>query len=676
MKRTIIFITCFFSLYLNAQIAEQKFGQIELSDLTMTRYEKDTLANALILFDFGNAGFVLTSENRFQFTFSRHLRIKIFNKSALHLADFSIRLYQSGGRRENIGDLKAMSYNLADGKIMKTKLENDKIYSSESKYYINKKFAIPAVKEGTVFELSYSITSDFLYNFRGWNFQYSCPALWSQYSYVIPEYFDYRESTKGYLKFDTNNRDEIFTVFYIREQIDRTKEGFMDRTAPSTTKELKTPAIRTTLSIKDVPAFISEPNIDNEENYLQSIELELSSVQLPNEIRKDYTNTWESVNKEMISDENFGNLLKSNGFISDTVINVCKKLTTEIEKAKNIYDYILNRMTWDGDYSLWAMKGLRKPFTDRIGNSSEINLLLILMLQTAGLKANPVIYSTRENGSAVTFFPTISKFNSVLALLEIDGKAYLLDAVNKLCPFGLLPSNDLNGRGRVVDNLSGDWVNLESNSRYSIVKSYILEIGADGKLKGSIVRNHGGYAAAIHRNLLKDENSNQDYIRKLQENTAGLTITGYSASGKYDLYQPLIDTLNVEISNRVELIGDKMLFNPLLFETTEKNIYTLEERKYPVDYNYPVLESIVIEYKIPAGYEVQSLPKPIVLRFPDNSISFTYSIQSSGNKIVLLWKKNISKIIFLPEEYKNLKEIYDQVVKKSSEQVILQKTNL
>ena len=77
---TIAFFLLLCSL-LNGQFAEPKFGKIEISDLTMSSYEKDTSAAALILFNSGKSSFILNSENEFQFVYERHSQIKIFRKS-------------------------------------------------------------------------------------------------------------------------------------------------------------------------------------------------------------------------------------------------------------------------------------------------------------------------------------------------------------------------------------------------------------------------------------------------------------------------------------------------------------------------------------------------------------------------------------------------------------------
>jgi hypothetical protein len=111
-----------------------------------------------------------------------------------------------------------------------------------------------------------------------------------------------------------------------------------------------------------------------------------------------------------------------------------------------------------------------------------------------------------------------------------------------------------------------------------------------------------------------------------------------------------------------------------LFETIEKNRYTLEDRKYPVDYNYPISEVYSFNYTLPAGYKVESLPGSVTLKLPDNSISVSYKIQSSDNKIKIEYRRDVKKILFLPDEYIALKNLYDQLVKKHAEQIILKKS--
>lgn len=666
---------CFICTFTNGQLVEPKFGKIEMSDMAMTKYDNDTTAGALILFDNGTSDFILNREMNFQFVYERHCQIKIFKKSAFNIGNISIRLYHSGKSKESLSDLKAVTYNLVGGKIEKTKLDNDNIYKAEGKNYTDMKFAFPEIKEGSIIEFAFAITSDFLYNFRGWTFQYSYPARWSQYLYKIPEYFNYQKSTKGYLNFDIMKNDEQMTTFSIPATNDDRNTGVGSFKRLSGPPEfLRATSKRTILGVRNVPAFIQEPNIDCEDNYIQSIEFELSSIQFPQQTKKDFTESWKSVNTKMKEDEDFGNLLKTSSFIKDTVNTVCKNKSSESEKAYSIYNNLQKRMKWNGDNRIWAMKGLKKPYTDGTGNSAEINMLLTLMLRNAGLKANPVMFSTRDNGIAITYYPTITKFNSVLCGVEIDGKTVLLDATNKDCPFGVLPPNDINGTGRVVNDLDGDWVQLTANEKFKETKSYTLEINADGSLTGSIIGNYEGYAGIFYRNQVNSEKTSDDYYRKQQENLNGLKINKYSLGERYNNDKPFSDTLNVEISDHVEMIGDKIIFSPLLFERMEKNRYTLEDRKYPVDYNYPISEVYIFKYILPAGYKVESLPQSVSLSLPNNSITVSFDVKESDNRVIVEYRRDITNILFLPQDYSKLKNLYDQIVKKHAEQIILTKS--
>jgi hypothetical protein len=661
------FLTMFSFSY--GQFKAPKFGKLEPSELTMTRYDKDTAAGALILFDDGISYFTTKSDGGFQIIFERRCMIKHFKKTTFHLANVKIRLDKTTTRKEVISEFKAATFNVEGGKTVQVKVENNNIFEETGKNFTIRKFAFPQIKEGSIIEFSYTIASDFLYNFRGWTFQYAYPAVWSQYQTRIPEYFDYRQSSKGYLSYADYKTEKGQTTFIFRNEYSVPGGGAPRREINSeqaiTNDQL--------YAVKDVPAFKTEPNIDCEDNYIQAIEYELSSVKFPGMMRQTFTESWESVNRSLNEDEDFGRLLKAKGFISDTVSMICKGLTSDLEKASAIYSYVQKRMKWNGNYSIWAPNGIKKAYKEHSGNSAEINILLTLMLQTAGLNVKPVVFSTRDNGMTINLSPTITKYNSVLTKLDIDGKTYLLDASSEYSPMGILPANDINGKGRIVDETSGDWVDLVSTANYKEGKNYFLKINADGTFTGTIQSQYNGYGAMAYREALSKFKSKDDFIRKMQESQKGLSINGFTITNQFAIDRPLIDSLNVKISDHADVIGDKIMFTPLLFEALLKNQYTLEDRKYPVDYNYPISETYVFEYTLPQGYQVESIPKPVRFKLPDNSISVSYIIQNIGDKITVVYQRNITKVLYLPNEYNDLKEFYNLIVKTHSEKVILKK---
>ena len=113
-----------------------------------------------------------------------------------------------------------------------------------------------------------------------------------------------------------------------------------------------------------------------------------------------------------MKNENFGLRLNRMGEHLKMAREITAGITDAEEKAKVIYYHVVHKMKWNNVNSLRCTERLAKIYKDSIGNSCEINLLLVDMLRAAGLKADPVLISTREHGMFENSIPDI--FNSMM----------------------------------------------------------------------------------------------------------------------------------------------------------------------------------------------------------------------------------------------------------------------
>ena len=187
MKNLNHFITLLFLLLITNSVYSQKsfmkFGDIPEEDLKMTKYIKDSTAGAVVLGDFGITKFVYSQDKGFTLDFERHVRIKIFDKRELDQADFSVLLYiGNGGNKEEFKSIKAITYNFENGKEIKTKMGKDALFEElADKNHEMVKFSLPNVKEGSVLDVTYEISSPYLFNLNNWKFQSSIPTVHSEY---------------------------------------------------------------------------------------------------------------------------------------------------------------------------------------------------------------------------------------------------------------------------------------------------------------------------------------------------------------------------------------------------------------------------------------------------------------------------------------------------------------
>ena len=189
-----------FLILINGAFCQTKdLGKVTLEELNEKQHKTDTSAVASVLFQKGKSYFVYSANEGFMTITEVETKIKIYKKEGYDWANKSIAYYAPGEDNERVEFSKAVSYNLVDGKIVKTKLQKEGEFKEKvDKYYSRAKITMPAVKEGTIIEFVYRITSPYS-SFPDWNFQYSIPVNYSEFTTLIPEYFIFKNFTKGFL---------------------------------------------------------------------------------------------------------------------------------------------------------------------------------------------------------------------------------------------------------------------------------------------------------------------------------------------------------------------------------------------------------------------------------------------------------------------------------------------
>lgn len=207
----IVLLTIYFNSI--AQKPPIKLGNVTKQEIEMTVYEPDPDADAVVLCDYGILSFKFNlGENQWENNLKRICRIKIFNDDGYKWATEQVYLYDDNRIEQSISQIKGYTYNIENGKVVKTKLSKDNIFSEKSsKFYKRAKFTLPNVKEGSVIEFSYSVNSNYLSVLDKWQFQKSIPVKWSEYLVNIPEYLTYLKNSQGFgsfHKYETNSRQK------------------------------------------------------------------------------------------------------------------------------------------------------------------------------------------------------------------------------------------------------------------------------------------------------------------------------------------------------------------------------------------------------------------------------------------------------------------------------------
>ena len=385
-----LYLIVFICLPYNA--AAQKglpaFGNIEMEDLETNFCPFDKEADAFKLIDFGNIYYTKGSDSSNPFTtmYERRTRIKILNEAGLEYASLRIPFY-SNNNEERIVRLDGCTFNItADHKIKKTNLSKSAIYRRKINNQYSEWIAVfPQVKVGSVIEYKYLIERKSIAEIKDWYFQSSLPTRHSECQINIPSQFRY----------------SIHPL--TADPLDTKEKPFTDRLIIEG-KTLPISGLQKNFIMRNLPAVTNEPFMSSAKDYLQRLSFMISEIDYGNGNFVNIHSEWYEVVAGLLNDIDFGGQLKKILSQTTTVTDSAKKMESTDKRIAFVYDYVKENMTWNGQENIYSFNGINRTFQNKTGSSSDINLLLISILNQAGINALPCFIQHQKSWVCKPFF--------------------------------------------------------------------------------------------------------------------------------------------------------------------------------------------------------------------------------------------------------------------------------
>jgi hypothetical protein len=643
-------IVCFVLCLIYTPLAAQQFelGNVTKEELQEKFHPADSTASAAVLYEKGRTYFDI-EDSRWIIITEVVKRIKIYNKEGVTYGNVSVPYYTGKAMKEKVTFSDAVTYNLSNNEIVKNKVEKTAIFTNDaSKTKKIKLMVMPNVVEGSVIEYKYIIRSPYIFSMPDWYFQSHIPVNVSEYTVGIPQMFKYNLIKNNYFPILENSEIKAHTIGFGRDRI-----AFND--------------LSITYSVANMPAFKAEAYIDNPQNYMSNVKHELASFKNIDGKEKNYTTDWSSVISTIYKEEGFGDELKKQSYFTEGLKPLLEGKKEEKEIISTVFNFVKERMAWNHKYGYDCNDNIKTAYETRTGNVGEINLMLTAMLKYAGLKANPVVLSTRENGY-VSYMSVVS-FNYVIAAVETGEGIILLDATDKNALPGILPIRAVNIIGRLIrDDMSSEEVSLLPQKQSKKVVVVMADIANDGTLSGKVKEKYEDYEAMTFRS---------DY----HGNTTNLYTDNLKKQLKIDEITDLVidesDVVSQEYAfvskNECDVVNDRIYMEPMLFHTIGRNPFKEEERLYPVDFVYPTEKKYVYYIHIPEGYTVEHMPESVLLKDSQDIGTFRFNFAKDGNMIQVVVVNSINYARVSSEYYGAIKELYKNVITKQNEKIILKK---
>ncbi|WP_299392480.1 DUF3857 domain-containing protein [uncultured Gelidibacter sp.] len=611
---------------------------VSRNDIATNTYTNDSTAAALVIYEYGNSYI-----DRDTYTLKTEIKkkVKILNRNGFDRATETIYLYNNSKGKEKVSKIFATTYNLEKGAITKTELKRNEIFEEHyNDQYTLVKFTLPNIKEGSVVTYSYQLETPFIYKYHPWEFQDDIPKLYSEYNTSIPGNYDYHIKLVGTQKLDKSESKIVKNCL----------SAFNGSTAD---------CANTIYVMTNIPAFIEEDYMTAKTNYLSRLEYELKVLRGFDGHVDNITKSWKDADNELRSDPNIGRQLRKSTSLKEEVANLLTDTQNSFTVAKELYTYVQNNYTWNGDHKIFSDVSIKNLIKMKSGNVSDINILLHNLLDEYGIDVKPVLLSTRENGLPTQLFPIISEFNYLIVQANINGETYLLDATDPYLGFGELPFKCLNHYGRLLDFDHGSsWVPIEASIPSST--HYQVDLKVLGEtVKGDVKARYIGYDA-LSRKKAFFANKN-DYINHNADRQSEITVTNHDVQVSDKNSEKFHETFDITL-NDSNITQDMVYLNPFIFKFFTENPFKLQQRTYPIDFGHKKSYLYSVQIDFGDTYDIVEVPKPIQAKLPNDGGDIILNTTVNAQKLMLFFKFSLKNSLYDPEHYELFKQYLNKVL--------------
>jgi Domain of Unknown Function with PDB structure (DUF3857)/Transglutaminase-like superfamily len=375
------------------------------------------------------------------------------------------------------------------------------------------------------------------------------------------------------------------------------------------------------------------------------------------------------------------------GKLSSIAAGMVSPSDTPVQKLQKIYGAVMTventaftrEHSGEEDKALGIkIKTAADIWAQKRGDREEITRLFVGLARAAGFKAYVAYVTNRDYHLFVPNFLDMSQLDDEIAIVEVAGKETFFDPGERYAEFGSLHWKHAATQGiRQTDK--GTVVLLTPSPVYqttNVLRVANLEVKPDGKVSGAIRIALNGAAALRWREFALSNGEDalkQQFTETVQAQVpAGIEVKIDHFLGLTDWNTNLMAMLSVTGSMGTSTA--KRVFLPAtFFESTSHPLFALEKRTEPIDLNYPYIAQDTVEIKLPAAFDIESLPKDSEFSDPQNTLyraKFTHEPGALKSQRILV----VGNVVYKADEYPQLKDFYQKVNAKDKEPAVLQFT--
>ncbi len=374
---------------------------------------------------------------------------------------------------------------------------------------------------------------------------------------------------------------------------------------------------------------------------------------------------------------------------SSAITAAAKELTsgaaTQDEKLGKLYDAVmkLDNTRYSREHSqdenraegVKHIKSAADVLALKRGSPDDLAMLFLALARAAGFHAEAMAVVDRDRDFFQQNYLDGNQFDDLIVFVTVDGKERAFDPGERYMTYGTLHwKHAFAGGIRQQDGHTAIANSPGIGYKDTIVQRVAdITLAPDGALTGTAMIICTGQQAVLWRQKAL-EGDEVALKKEFEDQLQPALPPGIILHTDHFLG---LDSENTNLMVRMNFSGSlgtatgKRVFLPLsIFAAGSGDPFASSHREEPVDLHYPYLEKDEVTLRLPAGFQVESVPGDARVDLPQNALYLSHA-KADGQTITYARSYVLANILYNASEYDKLKGFFDNVSNKDRAQAVL-----
>jgi hypothetical protein len=386
---------------------------------------------------------------------------------------------------------------------------------------------------------------------------------------------------------------------------------------------------------------------------------------------------------DMSSWQNFG---KWYGQLSKDAINLpadrklffndmVKNIPDNKEKIRTIYNYLQSNFRYVSiQLGIGGFKPFDANFVDKkkYGDCKALSNYMQACLGAVGLKSYQALINASYNKAPVDPDFPHNSFNHVIICVPNDKDSVWLECTSTTTDFGVLGNFTENRNALLITEDGGKLVPTPKSkaTENTFGSSAMVNLKEDGSGTATAeLTTTGEYRQDFLQNLYDQKRDDQKKF--IVEDLGFLQPDDFVVT--YDKDKKITPVkLELAIEKIPEFTaGTKQFLNPRIYSIWHSALPKAENRTQDFYFRHPFIKTDTTIYNLPAGFGIETLPKPKDIRFEYGSFKTTYTFDDSKKQIITTARLELDEYKIPAAKFLAAKQFFNDVLAEYTEKIVI-----